>query len=96
MEAADKLIGTVEAVLEPLGLMSGDFAIPKRLLFGAVVGGLVVVLLKPSAMFDPEGNARPWGFMLSAEQQKASSTPATSTPWIFGPIFGAFVFGALI
>lgn len=96
MEVYDKIVGTIEQVFSPLGLMSGDGAILKRFALGAVLGGVVVVLIKPSAMFDDAGNARPWSFLMSEGQQQLSTAAPTSIPWITGPIIGALIFGAFI
>lgn len=92
-EALAPVVDTVEKTLTPLGLMTGEYAIPKRMLFGGVIGGAVVSWIKPPQMFTG-GRPRPW----SAFQKVADANglEPTSTPWFLGPIAGAFVFGVLI
>jgi hypothetical protein len=88
------LVNTVEQTLLPLGLMTGTYAVPKRMVFGAVVGGAVVSWLKPGAMFSPDGRMRPWN--VSQPDPGCDGVLPTNTPWWIGPGIGAFLFGVLI
>ncbi len=86
------LIDKVERTLEPWGLMSGPYAVPARMLFGATLGAAVVVFIKPDSMFE-DGVPRPWYFLSS--DQKEGPRP-THTPWLIGPALGAIFFGMFV
>lgn len=87
-----RITDLVEKTLLPWGLMNGEFCIAKRMILGAGLGGMLVTWLKPTIMFTPNGEARPW----SALDNSAGGPPPTSLPWWFGPIIGAFLLGVLI
>lgn len=88
------LVNTVEQTLVPLGLMTGEYAVPKRMGFGLVLGGMVVSWLKPSPMFSPDGRIRPW--TVFQMDPGCDGVLPTNTPWWIGPVVGAFLFGVLI
>lgn len=88
------IVDTIERVLEPLGLMTGPYAVPLRMLFGAAVGGAIVVFIKPNSMFE-DGVPRPWSFLSSGRSNPNEPTP-TQTPWLLGPAIGSLFFGVLI
>lgn len=92
-QALDSTIGTVESVLEPMGLMCGEGCVAKRMMLGAVLGGAVVSFFKPSSMFDSSGNARPWSLQVAPNY---SGPDPTNFPWWTGSVVGAFVLGVLI
>lgn len=85
-----ELIDSVEGLFDSLGLMTGEYAIPKRALMGTLAGGLLVTYIQPALMFDENGNPRPW--ILFGDD----SGEATYIPWWFASIAGAFAFGVLI
>ncbi len=87
------VVDTIEQTLRPLGLMSGENAIPKRMAFGGVLGGMVVSWLKPAAMFSADGRPRPWKWL---DNTASNGIEPTNTPWFLGPVVGAFFFGVLI
>ena len=93
MESYYKFIDTTEKVLTPLGLMEGEWAIPKRWVFGAIVGTGIVALIKPESMFD-NGAARPWSFLAGSEAK--SGPKPTATPWLIAPLIGGIFFGMFI
>lgn len=86
------IIDKVEAVFAPLGLMTGDYAIPKRMITGALIGSLIVSYIKPESMYF-QGQPRPWSLLTTDENAGA---PPTNFPWYFAGFIGAFVFGVLI
>ena len=88
MDLLDKL----EAGLDGFGLMRGDFAIPKRLLFGGLLGAFVISYIKPESMFY-EGVPRPWSMLVSEED---SEIPPTTTPWFVVAIGGALILGMFV
>jgi hypothetical protein len=93
MEAYYSFIDTTEKVLTPLGLMEGESAVPKRMLAGAVVGGIVVALLKPDSMFE-NGTPRPWSF--TAGSGPTQGPKPTTTPWFIVPALGAIFLGLFV
>lgn len=86
------IIDTLERFFDGMGLMTGEGAIIKRILFGAVLGGFLVTYLKPSIMFE-NGVQRP--FALLTGPSEGGITP-TYTPWWTAAVLGAFVAGFLI
>lgn len=83
----------IENILDNVGLMRGDYAVEKRAMLGALVGGFVVTYLQPASMFQ-NGVARPWKVLNSGGGK--SHVQPTSTPWYIVPITGAFIMGVLI
>lgn len=59
----------------------GDMAIPKRFLFGALLGAFLVTYIKPSSMFEG-GKPKPWSLMVSPD----NAADATHVPWFMVPI----------
>lgn len=92
MDIWNNIIDTFEAVLAPLGLMTGEYAIPKRMITGALLGSLVVSYIKPDSMYF-QGQPRPWTLLTTDEKY---GPPPTNFPWYFAGLAGAFVFGVLI
>ena len=90
METIVGAVDTLEKTLLPLGLMTGDYAIPKRMLLGAALGGFLVTWVKPTIMFAPDGTARPWMFL------GGNGPETTSFPWFFVPIIFAVLLGVFI
>ncbi len=93
MESYYKFIETTENVLMPLGLMEGDAAVPKRMLVGAVLGSMLILLIKPSSMFE-NGVARPWTFLSGSEPTQGPRP--TSTPWFIVPGMTAIFLGMFV
>lgn len=97
----DFLLGIYDALegfFDSLGLMTGELAVVKRMVFGAGVAMGIVWLMKPAIMFDKNtGVARPWTYFQSKdENQNNNKLEPTSFPWFVAPIIGAFVLGVLI
>lgn len=97
----DFLLGiydALESFFDSLGLMTGELAIIKRMVFGAGVATGIAWLVKPAIMFDKNtGVARPWTYFQSKdENQNNNKLEPTSFPWFVAPIIGAFVLGVLI
>lgn len=88
---ADSLISGVERAFDGLGLMTGEYAIPKRMVVGALAGAFVVTYFKPGAMFEG-GKPRPWVLFATKENELSG----TATPWWIVPLAGAFIGGVLI
>jgi len=80
----------IENILDKFGLMTGDWAVASRLVVGALVAGFAVTTIKPALMFTAEGSPRPWSVLDPDDQT------ATSVPWWFIMLGGAFGFGVLI
>jgi len=55
----EQVVSGLERFFDGLGLMTGDFAIQKRMIIGALIGGFLVTYIKPSIMFEG-GKAKPW------------------------------------
>lgn len=85
----EAIVDTVENVITPLGLMTGDYACGKRFIVGGIIGGFIVTWLKPEAMFTKEQTPRPWNVL-------SESSIATSTPWLIGPVIGGIIMGMFI
>lgn len=75
------VIDGAERALDGLGLMTGDMAIPKRFLFGALLGAFLVTYIKPTSMFEA-GKAKPWSLMVGPD----AAADATPVPWFMVPI----------
>lgn len=86
------MVDKLERTLEPWGLMTGTYAVPMRMLFGATLGAAVVVFLKPNSMFE-DGVPRPWFFLSDPKQ---GGPRPTHTPWLIGPAIGAVLFGLFV
>lgn len=82
------IITSVENFLDKFGLMTGPYAIPGRMVLGALLGGLIITWLRPSSMFI-NGVARPWSGYSNSEE-------ATLITWWMVPMAFAFVLGVLI
>lgn len=93
MEAYYNFIDTTEKVLTPLGLMEGQSAVPKRMLAGGVLGGILIALIKPNSMFE-NGVARPWSFTAGSGPTKGPKP--TSTPWFIVPAISAVFLGLFV
>lgn len=88
--AVDKVYDAVEGVYDSLGMMKGESAPAKRLLFtGAVAGGLAYAI-KPSASFDEKGQPRPWALTSPQHPRR------TFFPWFFWAGIGGLVGGFFI
>jgi hypothetical protein len=70
------VVDSAERALDGLGLMTGDMAIPKRFLFGSVLGAFIFTYLKPSLMFEAS-KPKPWSLMVSPD----NAADATPVPW---------------
>lgn len=88
---ATEIVTGFERFFDGMGLMTGEAAIPKRMMVGALAGAFLVTYFKPSLMFEA-GRARPWGLTAPSN----SELDPTMFPWWFVPIIGAFVGGVLI
>ena len=53
------VVSGFERFFDGLGLMTGEFAISKRMIVGGLLGAFVVTYFKPSYMFE-SGQPRPW------------------------------------
>lgn len=96
MEAWCSFVKTVEEVLSPLGLMSGDNAILKRYLLGFLFFSSLAAFFKPGIMFDEIGNARPWSLLNKATDQETVGPAPTPFPWYAAGFLGAVMFGVCI
>jgi len=84
------VIDGFESFFDGLGLMTGEFAVPKRALIGALAGGFLVTYFKPASMFE-NGNPKYWS-MIASEKDG----PTTMIPWYAAPVAGAFIAAVLI
>lgn len=88
--AGGGIMGAIESGYDSIGLMRGPQAPMKRALFtGGVIGSLVYIA-KPSAMFDSNGEQRPWSLL---EPENPNST---TFPFYLVPVVGGFLGGFLI
>lgn len=85
------VIDGIERFFDGMGLMTGDNAIPKRMIVGALAGAFIITYFKPSLMFEA-GQPKPWS-MTATQTTEMSSTPI---PWWTAPIAGAVIAGVLI
>jgi len=90
---ADSIVGGAERFFDGLGLMTGEYAIPKRMVVGGLLGAFVVTYFKPELMFE-NGQPRPWNMVSDAKTPNAPNP--TSLPWWTVPAAGAFIGGVLI
>lgn len=89
---ADGIWGQVvfqaEKVYGALGMMEGDSAPAKRLLFTAIMATGAVYAIRPSSSFDKNGRPRPWAITSPNHPHK------THLPWflyaVAGGMFGGF------
>lgn len=86
------IIDTLERFFDGMGLMTGEGAIIKRILFGAVLGGFLVTYLKPALMFE-NGVPRPFSLITSPTE---TGIKPTMLPWWSAAVVGAFISGFLI
>jgi hypothetical protein len=91
MSAGTTIIDGAERFMDGMGLMTGEYAIMKRALFGALLGGFVVSYLKPNIMFE-SGQPRPWSLTAGTD----AAGDATPFPWWMGPLIGGVITGVLI
>jgi len=71
-------------------LMSGSYAVPKRMLVGALAGAFIVSYAKPSMMFLETGLPKAWS-LLSPDDENS-----TSFPWWTAAIGGAAILGVFV
>jgi hypothetical protein len=91
MSLYDSFIAGMEKNLDKVGLMTGDNAIKKRFIFGAVLGGILVTYIKPSCMFD-NGVPREWKLF----HKEGDGITPTWFPWWTVPLFFSMFFGMLV
>jgi len=84
-------LDAAERFFDGMGLMAGDYAVPKRMMIGALLGAFVVTYFKPGLMFE-SGQPRQWALWKSPDD---ASTP-TALPWWTAPLAGAAITGVLI
>jgi len=90
---ATTIVDGVERFFDGMGLMTGEYAVPKRMVVGGLIGAFLVTYFKPSVMFEA-GRPRPWSIMSDANTM--DSPAPTSIPWWVAPAAGAFIGGVLI
>ncbi len=88
---ATTLVSGLERFFDGMGLMTGNGAIPKRMIIGAMIGGFLVTYFKPQVAFE-SGMPRPWTLMSDGK----SGPDPTLVPWWMAPTAGAVVGGVLI
>lgn len=86
----NKVYDAVEGIYDSLGMMRGESAPAKRMLFTAAVGGGLAYAIKPRVSFDAKGNARPW--VLSSPQHPN----ATAFPWFLWAGIGGLIGGFFV
>lgn len=80
-----KLWDGIEGVYDSMGLMTGEAAQARRFVFGALVGGGIMYLMKPTASYNPDGTPRPWAM------SSPNASDKTALPWWApGLAFGFF------
>lgn len=79
-----------EDVFDALGLMSGSAAPARRLVFGAILGGGITYLVKPTVSFRQDGMPRPW--VLSSPD----APDKTAMPWWMPAVAASLAFGFLV
>lgn len=79
----DSIIEKFERFFDGMGLMTDEYAIPKRAILGALFGGVLITYIKPTLMFH-HGQARSWKLLNSNDES------ATMIPWWSVPILTAF------
>jgi hypothetical protein len=85
------VIDGAERFFDGMGLMTGDYAVPKRAVIGLLVGGFLVTYFKPALMFEG-GQPRQWSLL---QTQGDASTP-TAVPWWSLPLAGAVIAAVLV
>ena len=85
----DKVLDVVEGGYDALGMMRGENGELKRFVFTAGVAYGLVYAAQPSALYLPNGEARPW----SAVTDDPNST--TFPHWMV-PVVAGFIGGFLI
>jgi len=91
MSFYEGLIGNLEKNLDKVGLMTGDNAVKKRFVFGAVLGGILVTYIKPSLMFE-NGVPREWKIF----HKEGDGITPTWTPWWMVPLLFSMFFGLFV
>jgi len=91
MSIYSDIVAKVEAPLASIGLMSGENAIQRRFIFGAVLGGLLVTYIKPECMFE-NGVARPFKAWTPTDDGiRPTWLPWWSVPVVFSIYFSMFI-----
>jgi len=85
------IIDGAERFFDGMGLMSGDFAVPKRMMIGGLAGAFLVTYFKPAVMFE-SGQPRQWSLL----KDNSDASSATPTPWWMVPLAGAIICGVLV
>lgn len=85
---------SIEKFFDGLGLMTGEYAVQKRMVFGAVIGGFIVTYIKPDLMFQ-NGTPRQWAFTKNMGAVDDGTEP-TLVPWWVVPVAGAIGAGVFI
>jgi hypothetical protein len=91
MQAYESVVASFEKFYASLGMMDGGSASLKRLLFGAVIGGILVTYVKPSFMFNPDGTAKTWVFFSEGEEDDSTVVPWWIVPTFTGIYSGVFI-----
>lgn len=88
---ATTVVSGLERFFDGMGLMTGNGAIPKRMIIGAMIGGFLVTYFKPKISFEA-GQPRPWVLFSDG----SLGPEPTVAPWWMAPATGAIVGGILI
>ena len=86
----DDVFHGVEGMFDSIGLMRGDAAPARRLVFGVLVGGAAMYLIKPTVAFRQDGRPRPW--VLS----NPDAPDKTAVPWWLPAAAAGFFCGFLV
>lgn len=70
----EHLLLATEKFFDSLGMMTGEYAIPKRFLFGVIAGGSILFLAQPSFMFTEDGSMKPWNLITKGTEEEKKST----------------------
>jgi hypothetical protein len=86
----DKVYDAIEGVYGSLGMMEGESAPAKRLLFTGALAGGAAWAIKPAASFDEKGAPRPWILTTPSHPR------ATYFPWFMWAGIGGLVGGFFV
>ena len=87
----DSIVASFERFFDGMGIMTGEFAVGKRLIIGSLFGGFLISFVKPDIMFE-HGQPRPWKLLPG----NTNGADATWIPWWSVPILFAILFGVFI
>ncbi len=85
-DLVERIYEPIEQGLDSIGLMQGQSAPARRLVFGFALGSALTYIVRPSSMYNPDGSPRSWSVL---DPEAADKSPVAW--WMPGAALGGFM-----